>query len=275
MSEEHDEFDERDHVVDHYESIREEDRITSGLGQLELVRTQQILRRCLPPCPATVLDVGGATGVHARWLAEDGYRVHVVDVTPRHVEQVTAQLRDLGVTAELGDARALSADDDAYDVVLVLGPLYHLQEPGDRLTALREARRVARRNGLVAVAAISRFASLFDGLQRDFLFDPEFRDIVERDLVDGRHENPNNRPHWFTTAYFHRADELRAEAEAAGIDVDGVFGVEGMAAWMAHLDDPWSTDEGRATIVESARVIENEPSLMGLSAQLLLVGHAS
>ena len=158
--------------------------------------------------------------------------------------------------------------------MLLLGPLYHLQEAQDRLTALREAVRVARRGGLIAVAAISRFASLFDGLQREFLFDPDFRAIVEDDLADGRHDNPQNRPHWFTTAYFHRAEELRAEAEAAGITVADVFGIEGMAGWMPHLERHWKTDDGRQVIVESARAIENEPSLIDLSAHLLLIGHA-
>lgn len=73
-------------IVDHYESYREEARLVGGLAELELVRTQEILRRHLPSPPARVLDVGGGTGVHARWLLEDGYRVHLVDVTPRHVD---------------------------------------------------------------------------------------------------------------------------------------------------------------------------------------------
>ncbi len=65
-------MEEVDAVVGHYEAIREEERITEGLGQLELLRTQEILRRHLPPPPARLLDVGGATGVHASWLAAHG-----------------------------------------------------------------------------------------------------------------------------------------------------------------------------------------------------------
>ena len=265
--------DDLERVVGHYESISEEDRITRGMAELELVRTREILTRFLPPPPAAVVDIGGATGVHARWLGESGYRVHVVDVTPRHVEQVGQHLAQLGVTAEVGDARALTAADATFDVALLLGPLYHLQERGDRLAALTEATRVLRPGGLLGVAAISRFASLFDGLRREFLFDPDFKDIVRRDLAEGRHQNPNNVPHWFTTAYFHSASALREEAEAAGVTVDDVFGVEGMAGWMPHLEHRWTSDDDRATIIESARVIETEPSLMGLSAHLLLVGH--
>lgn len=118
---------------------REEDRLSrTAHGQLEFLRTQELLRRHLPPAPARVLDVGGGPGVHARWLAEDGHVVHLVDPVARHVEQAAARH---GVTAALGDARALDQDDGSVDATLLLGPLYHLVDPADRLAALREAVR--------------------------------------------------------------------------------------------------------------------------------------
>jgi ubiquinone/menaquinone biosynthesis C-methylase UbiE len=262
-------------ITGHYESTREEDRITSGLGQLELLRTQEVLRRHLPPPPARVLDVGGATGVHAAWLAADGYQVHVVDLTPRHVATVTEQLGPVGVTAELGDARRLRQSDASVDCVLLLGPLYHLTERSERLQALREAARVVRAGGVVAVAAISRFASLFDGLARGFLFDPEFQPIVERDLAEGQHRNPLEREHWFTTAYLHDPEQLREEITAAGLEVVDLVGIEGLAGWLGHLGDRWDTEEGRTAILYSARVVEREPSLLGLSGHLLATARAS
>jgi hypothetical protein len=124
------------------------------------------------------------------------------------------------------------------------------------------------------VAAISRFASLFDGLAREFLFQAEFQRMVAGDLASGRHENPDKRPHWFTTAYFHLSSDLRAEAMEAGLDVADVFGVEGLAGWMAHLAPRWASVDDRRTILEAARAIETEPSLLGLSAHLLLIAHA-
>jgi len=262
-------------ITGHYESYREEDRITSGLGQLELLRTQEILRRHLPAPPARILDVGGATGVHAAWLAADGYQVHVVDLTPRHIATVAKELGSLGVTAELGDARQLPQPDSSVDCVLLLGPLYHLTDRSERLQALSEAARVVRPGGMVAVAAISRFASLFDGLARGFLFDPEFPPIVERDLAEGQHRNPDHREHWFTTAYFHHPEQLREDIATAGLEVMDLVGIEGLAGWLGHLGDRWDTPEGRAAILYSARAVEREPSLLGLSAHLLATALSS
>lgn len=258
-------------IIKHYETLDEGGRITEGLGLLELFRTREIILRHLPTHPCRILDVGGATGVHASWLGSLGHDVHVVDPVPRHVEQVSRLPHSEGrITAEVGDARQLPVPDASFDSVLLLGPLYHLTEREDRLRSWAEARRVVRPGGYVFAAAISRFASLFDGLARGYLFDPRFRLIAERDVQDGQHRNPTNHPHWFTTSYFHHPDELRAEAVEQGLEVVELVGVEGLAGWLPHLSDRWGTEDGQEAILFSARSVESEPSLLGLSAHLLL-----
>ena len=175
-------------ILDHYASGYERDRLAGD--SVEFARTTEVLLRHLPPAPAAVLDVGGGPGRYSLWLKGLGYDVALVDATPVHVELATAA----GVEASLGDARTLVADDDSADVVLVMGPLYHLTAPADRLQALREAVRVVRRGGLVAVAAVNRFASLLDGFAHAVAGDPAFRAVVDRDLVDGQHRNPDREP---------------------------------------------------------------------------------
>jgi hypothetical protein len=55
-------------VLQHYAEVDEGGRITSGLRQLEFVRTQRLIERFLPARTLEIADVGGATGVYARWL---------------------------------------------------------------------------------------------------------------------------------------------------------------------------------------------------------------
>jgi SAM-dependent methyltransferase len=262
----------RREVVAHYEEIDEGRRITEGFGQLELLRTQEIVRRHLRGSALRVLDVGGGKGVHAAWLAQDGHHVHLIDMVPGHVEAArTLQIAAGRITGEVGDARQLPVDDATFDAALLLGPLYHLVEREDRLRAFAEAGRAVRPGGVVFAAAISRFASLFDGLARHFLFDPQFRSIVEDDLRDGQHRNPERRPQWFTTAYFHRPEELGEEVIEAGLQPVELVGVEGLAGWLSNLAGRWEDERDRDAILYAARVIEREPSLAGLSAHLLMV----
>jgi SAM-dependent methyltransferase len=252
--------------MDYYRRGGERERLTAGQGRLEFLRTWDVLTRVLPKTPAAVLDVGGATGVYAGPLAEAGYQVRVVDPVPEHVA-ASAVLS--GVTAELGDARALPVEDRSVDAVLLFGPLYHLPDRADRLAVWREAARVVRPGGVIVAATISRFASFFDGFVKDFYGDPRFRPLVERALTDGVHRNEDAERQWFTSAYFHHPDELPGEVADAGLVLRRQVAVEG-PLWMTgpRLDDILSAPE---RMLELMRAVESEPSLLGASSHLLTV----
>jgi len=264
-----------DELFAHYSLGVEDQRLVEN--SLEFLRTRDVLDRFLPGPRARILDVGGGTGVYAEWLAGKGYEVHLVDAVPLHVEQARARAdRGGGFSVAVGDARDLGGEGSSYHAVLLLGPLYHLIERSDRIQALREAARVVRPGGVVIGAAISRTASLLDGLARSYLQDPRFRDVVVEDLRSGQHRNPDplQRPEWFTTAFFHSGDELAAEFDAADLAVDGVFGVEGPAWLLANLDERLADREQRDAILWAANLAERDPALLHLSSHLLAVGRS-
>jgi ubiquinone/menaquinone biosynthesis C-methylase UbiE len=262
-------------ITAHYDGYAEESRLATGPSQLEFERTKEILSRLLPPPPARVVDVGGAAGAYSFWLAERGYDVHLVDASSRLVAE--ANRRNATAPARLasavvGDARALPEENGSSAAVLVMGPLYHLTDAGDRLLALGEASRILAPDGIVAVAAISRYASALDGLARKLTLDPRFVEIRNRDLEDGQHRNPTGRGDYFTTAYFHRPDQLRAELEEAGFTGVSVLAVEGPCWILGDFDERWADPLLRADLLDVARRLEAEPSILGVSAHLLAVG---
>jgi ubiquinone/menaquinone biosynthesis C-methylase UbiE len=167
-------------ILGHYAKGVERERLFEGRSQLERVRTQELLARHLPPPPEVILDVGGGPGVYARWLANQGYEVHLVDPVPLHVEQASLPGDRPLASARKGDARHLERPPMSVDAVLLMRPHYHLSNRADRLRALREARRVVRRGGLVFAVGISRFTSLLDGVSSGFLDDPTFARIVDQ-----------------------------------------------------------------------------------------------
>ena len=266
-------------ITAHYEHEYDEgNRIVEGLGQLELLRTKEVITRHLPPPPPRC---GSSTSAAAPASTPAG--------SPSWATRCTSSTRSPGMSRRCATSphracgsppssatpASLPVGDSTFDAALLLGPLYHLTTRDDRLQALREAGRAVREGGWVFVAAISRFASLFDGLTSGMLSDPAFLAIVEQDLRDGQHRNPERRPGWFTTAYFHRPDELLDEAAAAGYDVVELVGLEGLACWLPQLeamfDNPATTAR---SILTAARSIETESSLLGLSAHLLLAARS-
>ena len=270
-----------DEVLAYYARGGEDARLVQDAeGLLEQARTEELLQRFLPPAPAFVLDVGGATGRYATWLAEHDYEVHLIDPVPLHVEQAQrrseAAARQLA-SARVGDARSLDVPDGCAAAVLLLGPLYHLTRLEERLDALREARRAVRPGGVVLCAVISRFASALDGLGKHLLDDPVYQAIVRRDLADGQHrdglaDGSRGRQSYFTTAYLHRPDEIGDELASVGLRHETTVAIEGPVWLLQDLETQWRDTARRSVILDLVRMLEGEPSLLGASSHLFAVG---
>ena len=260
-------------VLAYYDQFAEESRLDDGAFKLEFARTKEILQRVLPPPPARIIDVGGAAGTYSVWLADLGYTVHLVDASARLVSEAKKRSASLTRPIEsltVADARALPKADGSADVILLMGPLYHLPATDDRLRALSEALRVLVPSGLVVVAGISRYASTLASLTDvNAARDPEFTRIRNQDLLDGKHRNDSRHPNYFTTAYLHRPEDLRHELEAAGFKNAAVLGVEGPGWILSDFEERWAEPALQENLIEIAQMMETEPSMLGVSAHLL------
>jgi ubiquinone/menaquinone biosynthesis C-methylase UbiE len=257
----------------YYGGFDEGARLLQGTGRLEMARMRDLLSRYLPEAPADIADVGGGTGPYAVGLAERGYRVRLVDAVAKHVEQAraAAAAAGVGITAVVGDARSLEMDDESMDAVLLMGPLYHLTERADRLLALAEARRVLRPDGMLFAVGISRFASLLDGYRYGFVDDPAYREILEGDLADGQHRNPEKIRGYFMDTFFHLPEELEAEIDEAGFARVATAGVQGPFRAREGPEDRWDDVDWRERLLDYLRQVEEERSLLGASAHLMTI----
>ena len=266
-------------IVTHYTEVDEAVRLAAGRGKLEFLRSWEIIHRFLPPPPAVVLDVGGGTGSYALPLADEGYDVHLYDAVDIHVAAARRLSsrgegqRPLASIAQ-ADARDLPFEGKA-DAVLLFGPIYHLVQRQDRLAALREAARVLRTGGHLFVAAISFAASTLDGLTYRQFEEEGFEEIVEGDVADGHHRNPTNNPFWFTTAYFHRPQELVDEIVEAGFELEALVVVEGPAQMLTDIDRRLNDPARTTLLLDAIRRIESEPSLLGATGHLIAVARVS
>ncbi len=207
-------------IQSYYTSFEEDSRLTARSvgGRLELARMRALLASRLAP-GSRVLDVGGATGVHAAWLAEHGHDVTLVDPVPAQVEAAAA----IGTfEAVVGDARALPVPDESVDLVLLAGPLYHLIARDDRIRALAEARRVLRSGGTLFAQAIGRLTAFADSVRVG-----GFEAVDEDDLQVLRTGEWTNPGPGFPGGHFHTACELRGEVEEAGFGEVTLHGLEG------------------------------------------------
>ena len=255
----------------------EEDRLfTVPSGIIERLRTHRILDRFLPEPPAVIYDIGGGAGVYAFPLAEQGYSVHLIDLTPRHIGLAAGHMAESGIQlaeCAVGDARNMNAPDSTADAVLLLGPLYHTKEAPERARILLEAYRILKPGGVLFAAAISRYAVYHDFGQLNQLDDPHIAALSRDVLKTGQNHQPcdSERNFFSYSAYFHHPDELEEEVLAAGFSSTDLLSVEGPSWLFAGLKETVKNDPSIQTLLRFIELTETERSTMGASGHIMAV----
>ncbi len=146
-------MDAREILNAYYGAYDEEGRLLSRHGQVEYRTTMRYIQRFLRP-GARVLEIGAGTGRYSLAIAEMGYPVDAVELVGHNIEQFRAKIRPgLEVSVRQGNAMDLSfLPDESYDLVLLLGPMYHLFTGEDQRRAYSEAVRVTKKGGVLMTA---------------------------------------------------------------------------------------------------------------------------
>jgi ubiquinone/menaquinone biosynthesis C-methylase UbiE len=263
-------------VQHYYEHSDENGRLKAADGEIEFLRTKDILLRYLPEGNLRIVDVGGGSGPYSFWLSELGHEVHLLDLVNKHIRIAAERNKNEKhrlASMQVGEAGNLPFPDRYFDVVLLMGPLYHLQETLERNRALLEANRVLKENGILFSAHISRFASLLDGYRSNSIADHEFQGIVDEDITSGRHRgSADGSTKYFTNAYLQRPEEIQEEAVAAGFQRVELLSVEGFGWLVPDFAELWRDIGRRVDLLKALARVEKEKSLFGMSAHLMLVG---
>ena len=262
-----------DEVYEFYNNGAEIGRLERGLGVVEFDRSKEIISRYLDG-KQVIYDIGGGIGRYAEWLVSMGHKVTLIELAPSAVEYAKEHMT-IPYEAFSGDARKIEKPDNSADIVLLMGPLYHLQNKEDRMLVLSEAKRVLKEGGILIAAGISKFSSATWALSVygngvDFIDDDIYMDMLRREIVKGEHVRPKEYPYVISNAYFHTIDGLRDEITAAGFTVKESAAVEGCSWITPDIAEKWKDENRRNRLLEIIRLTEHEETMMGISPHFIV-----
>lgn len=264
-------------VFEFYNAGAEIGRLERGLGKVELYRTKEILRKYITSTNNVIYDIGGGIGIYSSWLAELGNKVHLLELAPSAVEYALKNQREKNTyIADVCDARKVNRPDDSADIVLLMGPLYHLQNRDDRIQVLNEAKRVLKKGGLLFSVGISKFSSTtwalsIYGKDNNFLDDDIFYNMIKNELASGIHIRPKEYPYLIAQAYFHTPLGLQREIESVGFHTIQKYAIEGIIWFTPCLNEKWEDKDSRERLLNIVRYTENEEEIMGMSPHFMVV----
>lgn len=140
--------------LEQYYNLYDEDgRLASKHGKVEFITTMKYIHDYVKP-GAKVLEVGAGTGRYSIALSREGYQVQAMELIEHNIEVFKSKLTDNEhIDIKQGNALDLSVyDNNSFDAVLILGPMYHLYNEEDKVQVLNEAKRILKKDGYIFVA---------------------------------------------------------------------------------------------------------------------------
>jgi ubiquinone/menaquinone biosynthesis C-methylase UbiE len=225
----------------------------------------------LPTPPSSVLDIGGGPGRYSIELARRGYAVTLLDISGESVKLARQRAEEAHVSLAAfihGNAMDLGDLDAAgFEVVLLMGPLYHLLTREERVQAIREAMRVLKPGGRLFATFITRFAPFRVVVNRDPAWLRENPAYALQLLETGLHDQPTT----FAKAYYAHPREVVPLMENCGVQTLLLLGCEGVVAGHEEKVNELQ-GEGWQAWVELNYRVGRDSSLYGASDHLLYVG---
>ncbi len=244
-----------DDVREYYDRLAggEWDRLELPVQRIEFLSTLRLIDKYLPD-GGRACDIGAGPGRYAVELIRRGFETTLIEPVDNLLELARAKLADEGLEAQalhVGDARRLDYLPDAsFDVVLLMGPLYHLASRKDRMRALREASRILKRGGRGIVAYLNGWGLIKTGISD---FPSRFENAASLSEMFGE----SGIAIWFWS----NPEDASKEIEAAGLSVVTYAGAESFASGMDPLMAKLATEHpaGYENLVQAAVLTSESP----------------
>ncbi|WDV47970.1 methyltransferase domain-containing protein [Clostridiaceae bacterium M8S5] len=247
-------------VRDYYDSIAQNEyyRLSSPYSVVEFKSTLYLIDKYFPS-GGELLDVGSGPGRYSLEMLKKGYKVTLMDISKNELDIARENITEAGftdVTYLCKDALELDQlEDEKYDAVLVMGPLYHLHESEERLKVLSNTKRILKKNGVALIAYINTW-----GVLKASLYEcPDMYDSLETFDNNMKGDLQLSEKECFTKAYMTIPPLAIKEVEKSGFEIVSYAGAESFISGL-HIElmnlEKYMTNSYESYITKAAQYCE-------------------
>ena len=261
----------KNHIINSYENSKEENRLTSNNARrIEFLNTTRVMNELLGK-NLNILDCAAGTGIYAFHLAEQGHQVTATDITPRHIDIINTALQEKDyhmTTAVLDATDMICFADESFDVVLNMGPFYHLIDEEQRRKCISESLRILKKGGLLFTAYIPRYYVF----QYIAMSDKKYLDarLAQQLMETGVLRHDDEKCFW-TDTYYSTKQEMEQLYHQYHLEIIDHFAQDGLTPSFANKVDSWNDEEFKIWCDYHHSVCRVE-SLLGASNHVIIVG---
>ena len=173
------------YLIEYYNKFNEDKRLNTMHGKVEFLTAIKYIEKYLKQ-DDKIIDIGAGTGKYSKYFLDLGYDVTAVELVKHNLRQI----EDKGIKAIQGNAINLKKiKDEIYDITILFGPMYHLISMEDKIKALKEAKRITKKGGLIFISyCANEYAILTHGF-----IEGNIKESIKEGLVDKNYKiTPKN-----------------------------------------------------------------------------------
>lgn len=217
-----------------------------------------------------VADIGAGTGIYIFEIAGKVKSIAAVDLVQKHVDEICRKANEKkvgNIEAFCGSAidfRILR--DEEYDIVLCLGPMYHLRRSEERLRCLNECKRIVKKGGILFVAYINKLVEMNYFVKNGKFMHEELINEIE----NGEIKNQKGFDEFLDISYLTYPEEIEKEAQLCNLKIVKNLGTDGISYLLQEEIEKMNSEEWDAYIRMHQRHCEDKSSF-GMSMHGLLI----
>ena len=268
-------------IKNYYKHFDEKNRLNNdNSGKLEFLMTMSILEKNIPPVSAgtevAILDLGGGAGAYSFPLAKKGYAVTLADLSETLLLQAKKQKEDTKVQNLISCDQVNATDlsrykDNAFDVVLLFGPLYHLTEKAERQKCISEVYRVLKSGGKVFASFIPHLSGCIALVQR-FCWSPDQVNIntLQESFASGTFKNLSDKG--FQEGYYPASEEIENLFAANGFEKQLLRSIRGFGYEKEDVIFKFKNKNDFSKILELIDSTADDKSIIEMCGHAMYVG---
>ena len=173
-----------DNLVTYYNKFNEDKRLNSRHGIVEFTTSIKYIEKYLKKLNnPKILDIGAGTGKYSLYLYDKGYDIEAVELVKHNLKVIEKKNKNIK-TYLLNATDLKKINDNTYDFIILFGPLYHLISKEEKISALNEAKRVLKKNGIIMIQyCMKDYAIIKHGFIENSLLDELNNNRITSDFL--------------------------------------------------------------------------------------------